>query len=42
MSNRVTFPKFGLHKASGQAVAYVNRRSIYLGKYDTPESRRRY
>lgn len=42
MSPRVSFPKYGLHKASGQAVAYVNRRAVYLGVYDTPESRRRY
>ena len=32
-------PTYRLHKGSGQAVAYVNRRRIYLGVYGSPESR---
>lgn len=35
-------PKYGLHKRSGQARVYINRQHISLGKYGTPESKRRY
>lgn len=35
-------PSYKLHKPSGQAVAYVNRRTIYLGPFGSPESKRRY
>lgn len=35
-------PKYCLHKASGQAFVYINRRPEYLGEYDPPQSRRRY
>lgn len=35
-------PKYGLHKASGQAVVHVKGRGIYLGKYGTPASHERY
>jgi indoleamine 2,3-dioxygenase len=31
-----------LHKPSGRAVVYLDRRPVYLGKYDSPESRERY
>jgi len=35
-------PTYRLHKASGQAVCYVNRREVYLGKYNSAESLRKY
>lgn len=35
-------PSFGLHKATGQAVAYFNRRPVYLGRHDSPEARENY
>jgi integrase len=35
-------PSYRLHKASGQAVAYVNRQYVYLGPYNSPESHREY
>lgn len=35
-------PKYRLHKASGQAVVTVNRRTVYLGKFDSPESHELY
>lgn len=35
-------PKYGRHKASGQAVVYVNGREVYLGKYGSPQSHERY
>lgn len=37
-----TIPAYRLHKASGQAVCYVNRQVVYLGRHGTPESRRAY
>lgn len=39
---RAVVPKYCLHKASRQAVCYVNRKPVYLGPYDSPESRREY
>lgn len=39
---RHTIPAYRLHKRSGQAVCYVNRQEVYLGPYDSPESRKRY
>lgn len=35
-------PKYGRHKASGQACVYVNGREVYLGKYGSPKSHQRY
>ncbi len=35
-------PKYGRHKASGQAVVYVKGREVYLGKYGSPKSHERY
>ena len=35
-------PKYALHKATGQARVRINGKSIYLGEYDSEESRRRY
>lgn len=38
--NRI--PNYRLHKATGQAVVVLRGRSVYLGKFDTPESRAKY
>jgi integrase len=35
-------PKYSLHKASGQAKVRHNGRTVYLGRYGTPESRDAY
>ncbi len=35
-------PKYRHHKPSGLAVVRLSGRDIYLGKYDTPDSRVRY
>lgn len=35
-------PKYGFHRASGQAVCYVNRRPVYLGPFNSADSRERY
>ena len=35
-------PSYRHHKPSGQAVVTIGRRDIYLGKFDTPESRTEY
>lgn len=35
-------PKYSLHKPTGQARVQFNGRAVYLGKYDSPESRVRY
>lgn len=35
-------PAYQLHKATGQARVTINHRDVYLGKYDTPESREAY
>lgn len=32
-------PAYRLHKSTGQAVAYVDRQPVYLGKHGSPESR---
>jgi integrase len=39
---RSSVPAYRLHKGTGQAVCFVDRREVYLGKYDSPESRKRY
>lgn len=35
-------PKYGLHKATGQARVRIDGRTHYLGDYDSPESHRKY
>jgi integrase len=35
-------PKYGLHKPSGRAVIYLDRRPVYLGPHGSPESWERY
>ncbi len=40
MSARV--PKYCHHKPTGQGFVKLNGRFIYLGEYDTPDSRQRY
>src|SRR5262249_3365555 len=35
-------PSYRLHKPSGQAVVTLDGHDVYLGKYDTPESRTEY
>ena len=35
-------PKYSLHKASGQAVIRLNGRDIYLGAYNSKESKTNY
>jgi hypothetical protein len=35
-------PKYGHHKVSGNALIVVDGQFIYLGKYDSPESRIKY
>lgn len=39
---RHSSPRYSLHKPSGQAVVKFGGRSYYLGRYKSPESRRRY
>lgn len=35
-------PKYSKHKATGQARVRIDGRTIYLGKYDSPDSHRKY
>jgi hypothetical protein len=35
-------PKYRLHRGSGQALVQINGDRIYLGKYDTKESKEEY
>ncbi|HIF31008.1 MAG TPA: hypothetical protein EYQ75_04940 [Planctomycetaceae bacterium] len=35
-------PKYSLHKASGQAFVYLDRKPKYLGKYRSPNSWQKY
>jgi hypothetical protein len=35
-------PSYRLHKPSGQAVVTLGGRDVYLGKFETPESRAEY
>ena len=37
-----TLPKYGLHKASGQARVFLGGREIWLGPHNSPASRDRY
>jgi integrase len=34
--------RYRLHKASGQAICVIKRKTIYLGKYDSPGSHKKY
>ncbi len=38
----VHLPKYRHHKGSGQALVVIKDRRIYLGKYDSPESKEKY
>ena len=35
-------PKYSLHKASGHAFVYLQRKPHYLGKHGSPESKAKY
>jgi hypothetical protein len=35
----VRIPKYRLHKGSGQALIQINGHRIYLGTYNSPESK---
>lgn len=35
-------PRYGLHRATGQARCRINGKDHYLGEYGSPESRERY
>jgi integrase len=39
---RTDIPSYRRHRASGQAVVTLGGRDVYLGKFDSPESRARY
>ena len=38
----VRVPRYRFHKASGQALVEIKGRHIYLGKFDSPDSREKY
>jgi hypothetical protein len=42
MAKKTAIPKYGLHKPSGQACIYINRKRHYLGPWDSPESKEAY
>jgi integrase len=42
MPRRPTVPAYCLHKPTGQAYVRLSGQTIYLGKYDSPESKARY
>ncbi len=42
MARRKSVPSYCLHKPSGQAVVYVGKKAVYLGRHDSPESRQAY
>src|SRR5262245_6506448 len=42
MPKKPRIPSYRLHKGSGQAVVVLNGTSVYLGKWNTPESRSEY
>ena len=39
---RKSVPSYRLHKPSGQARTIIHGRHIYLGKFNSPESREKY
>src|SRR4051812_49170496 len=42
MPRKVRVPSYRFHKGSGQAVVVLGGPSVYLGKWDTPESKAEY
>lgn len=42
LTSKPRTPKYRLHKPSGQAVVTLSGRAVYLGRYDSPESREKY
>src|SRR5262245_10725868 len=42
MPQKPRIPTYRYHKGSGQAVVVLGGKSVYLGKWDTPESRAEY
>ncbi|OAI40312.1 hypothetical protein AYO40_04895 [Planctomycetaceae bacterium SCGC AG-212-D15] len=42
MSRKPCVPSYRLHKASGQAVVVLNGKSVYLGRFDSAESKQKY
>jgi hypothetical protein len=42
MPRRKGVPGYRIHKPSGQARVIIDGRHVYLGQYDSPESRARY
>ena len=42
MSKPLRIPAYRLHKPKQLAVVRLNGRDVYLGRYDSPESRERY
>lgn len=42
MPRKNVIPTYRHHKPSGQAVVTINRRDVYLGPWQSPESRQRY
>ena len=42
MPRKSAVPSYRLHKASGQARVLIRGRHVYLGKFNSPESREKY
>src|SRR4051794_12019343 len=42
MPRKVRIPSYRFHKGSGQAVVVLDGRSVYLGKWNSPESKTEY
>lgn len=42
MARKPAPPSYTLHKATGQAYTRINRKMIYLGVYDSAESREKF
>lgn len=40
--SKSALPKYCLHRGSGQAVVYINRKPLYLGAHGSLESKREY
>jgi hypothetical protein len=41
-SNKVSIPKYRLHRGSGQAFVQIKGKRHYLGVYDSPKSKEAY
>lgn len=39
---KTSLPAYCLHKTSGRAVVFIDRKPVYLGKFNSPEARRKY